>query len=162
MMRCLLGSTKFQYRLVLILGLRRLAGTVLLMVILFCRPAFSVEIIEGKWGGLYYPDQSTSINAEYLVRYSTVGDKKTLAITMVLDTEPKVDYTCELEDIKIEENRISFSIKLANTVKRCQLDKQEDGSFKGQCQAEIDPDTKRLTTIVMIPPNDTGNDNESQ
>ena len=138
---------------VLFAGCAWLPGVSLLMVLLACPPVLSAELAPGTWTGSYQAYRSDPVNAEYLVRYEAVAEQTVLAITMILiDLEPRDNFTYRFEMVKLTEGEIVFQISKAGAVKQCKLFQQTAGEYVGTCQIDPDPASKRLSIIVMKPP----------
>jgi hypothetical protein len=115
-------------------------------------PALAEGLDEGSWSGSYTPYHSDTLDVSYEVQYSQQEQLEQLSITMVIDLEPRSDFTYALEDVVISESNIIFSIRGAQESKRCELEIQDNGDYLGLCQSDLDAEGLHLTEIVMIPP----------
>ena len=113
----------------------------------------------GTWTGSYTPYRSESVDAEFIV--TNLETAPGLKITMMLDFQPREEFTYELEQILVKDNIVTFSITKPHETKSCSLEKQADGAYAGTCQSNIDNDNKRLTSILMIPPSNTENEDKN-
>ena len=134
-------------------GLRLLSGMVFtIMLATASALALAGSLQEGDWSGSYTPYHSNTLETVYEVRYSEQDEARQLSITMIIDLEPRSDFTYVLEDIVVKDDKITFKIKKTQETKVCELVVQENGDYLGQCQSDIDTEGKHLTSILMIPP----------
>ena len=96
------------------------------------------ELKEGAWKGMCTNESgSRRYKVKYQVSYIVEDENKILQIEMVnLDLEPRPDFTYQLIDIDVKSETISFKIPRKHDTKSCELTKQEDNSYKGECHSD--------------------------
>ena len=103
--------------------------------------AASAQKLEaGKWTGVVTPPGESALNVTFDVAMK--GD--TIAIT--LNAAEHGSFT--LEEVKLVEKKLTFHFTPGPKV-NCALDRQADGSFSGQCNADGEDNP---ATMVMTPP----------
>jgi hypothetical protein len=109
------------------------------------------ELKEGAWKGMCTNESgSRRYKVKYHVSYIVEEEKKILQIEMVnLDLEPRPDFTYQLIDIDVKSETISFKIPRKHDMKSCELTKQEDSSYKGECHSDK-AKNGRISQISMV------------
>ena len=122
---------------------RAAVGALALSLLTFAG-ASAQQLETGKWTGkLIVPmENAPQIDLNFDVK----NDEGKLSIAMSFVQAP---MTFDLSEIKLEENKLSFSFAPPNTVVRCDLSLQEDRTYAGECVEDNDPTRVRL---VMTPP----------
>jgi hypothetical protein len=103
------------------------------------------------WNGSYTPYQSEMLDVEYEFETVRQDGVERARITMKLELEPKSDFSYLLEEVVMDEARITFIIRKPLEIKHCELRVQGNGDFLGQCRSSLDNEGKHQTRIVMTP-----------
>ena len=126
----------------------------------FYLPLVADELAEGQWSGVYTSYHGSSLNAEYYVSNVRENNENRVKIKMILDLQPRAEYTYELENITLRDKKLSFNIKKQNETKTCELELLDNNQYVGLCRSSADPDPegKWLAGILMIPPVSSGSE----
>ncbi len=103
--------------------------------------AASQELQSGTWTGTATPPDGNTIDLAYTVASGDEG----LSITIQV---PEVGMSIETYEVKLEGDKLSFGFAVEVDVLRCELVRQDDGSFAGEC---VD-DGGSPGYLVMNPP----------
>ena len=116
-------------------------------------PVLTEELKEGAWKGMCTNESgSRRYKIKYQVSYIIEDEKKLLQIEMInLDLEPRPDFTYQLIDVDVKSETISFKIPRKHDTKSCELTKQEDRSYKGECHSDK-AKNNRNSQISMVQP----------
>lgn len=95
----------------------------------------------GTWTGTLAPPDGPPAAVTFQV--SGTGDS--LSITM---TVPEMGIA-PFSQLRVVSGKLSFQWQAGDKLVKCELTKQENGSYKGSC---VDDDNKAGTMMEMIPP----------
>lgn len=109
------------------------------LILLLMLPFASVmadDLKEGEWQGALTNSLGKRYKIKYNIHYNNKDDLKELKIEMIyLDLEPMPDYTYQLTDIKLNNEKLSFNIPREYDSRICTLTKQDDNNYAGMCQS---------------------------
>lgn len=122
---------------------RAAVGALALSLLTFAG-ASAQQLETGKWTGkLIVPiENAPQIDLNFDVKND--AGKLTIAMSFV-----QAPMAFELNEIRLEEKKLSFSFAPPNTMVRCELSLQDDRTYAGECVEDNDPTRVRL---VMTPP----------
>ena len=124
---------------------------ILAMLTMTSIQAFAQQLIAGVWQGSFTNALGKRYEIYYSIEYSQ-NEQNQPSITMInMDLEPTPDYTYLLTDILLQENNLSFKIPRVHDTRICNLTRQDDDSYSGQCQSDkaVEGET---SLIIMLPP----------
>lgn len=119
-------------------------ATAALALLLGALPAFGQELPAGTWSGTISPPDQPGFDVQYEVSYDEAG---ALQIDLIPPPGLGAPDTIPFEGIELSDGVLTFGWS-AGTDLICELVRQEDGSFEGEC---VDMGgTPGI--VVMVPP----------
>ena len=123
----------------------RTAAVAALALLFSVSSSFGQELVAGTWTGTVAPPDEEIVSVEYEVAYDEEG---ALQISLVppagLGAPPLIPF----EDIQLSDGVLTFGWGVEDTWLTCEMVRQEDGSFEGECVDE----SGEPGYLTMVPP----------
>jgi hypothetical protein len=105
---------------------------------------YAQQLQEGNWTGTATPPDGMTVDITYEVEYTDEGLQITIQI-------PEMGMILPANEAKLEGDKLTFGLSVETDELSCALEKQESGSFEGEC---VDA-AGGSGYLVMTPPEGT-------